>query len=967
MPSFLHQHTPTLVAMDPRGLEVRSVAYHRTSSATQAQTRTWHSLFGATGFLQEQWDPRLYALHLDQAQASPNQRTHYTLTGRTLSTQSVDAGRRWLLRGAGGQVMTRWDSRGAQQRYYFDALLRPTDVFKQAAHEASARHVERLTYAGNDAPAGLANCCGRLIRHEDPSGVLLYEQYSLLGQLMSEQRMFYTSLTEPVLKGDSPRYSTRWHYNAFADLIEQTDAKGNLQRNQYAVDGQLHQSSLTLKGDTEQVLVDQRVFNARGQLESERAGNNVMTTMQYSPFDGRLKRLATYRLGQSNTPLQDLNYDYDRVGNVTRVGDEAQPIQWSSNTQVNPVSLYRYDSLYQLISATGRENAANMPTSALPGLVLFGATDSSVWRTYTQTYTHDEGGNLAQLKHQVSAGHGYTRTMLIASNSNHAVVRDSDAAPVQPGLGRDFDLNGNQLERVRGQALQWGVSNEVSAVALVTRENGLNDDEMYGYDGMGQRTRKVRTTRSHGQTHTYEVLYLPGLEIRRDTATGEQLNVIKTPVGNSDIKVLQWEQGRPHGMPDNDIRFSLSDHLGSSMLELNGKAELISQESYYPYGGTAWWAAKSALQGKYKITRYSGKELDASGLYYFGFRYYAPWLQRWVSPDPGGDVGGMNLYAMVGNNPITFKDLWGFNGGNPDTRPLRIQALDTFLRENHPHIYPSPLHYFDHQYHFGQALDTPMDDTIRAVRAAGYSYGEMHDYNESVSIDAPYPADIFRGLTDAYIASANYFNETARAMTNPFFNPEPGDWTGANVVDTFTSMQHQDDHLSEPQRAGLDAALSVSRSEAVSLLDSHVRSYPSGQSTGYRGHRVTDVGLKALAAHARQGDVLRTEQFLSVSDMPSVAKRFASGDYDTRHGTFNPVMLTVIGSSALELASPVNEAERIYPLQTAFKVENPGLSNLLVRAYAPSATHFTLREVPVTAQRRSALPFMTDPGGRRGR
>nr|WP_236708193.1 RHS repeat-associated core domain-containing protein [Pseudomonas sp. Leaf434] len=55
---------------------------------------------------------------------------------------------------------------------------------------------------------------------------------------------------------------------------------------------------------------------------------------------------------------------------------------------------------------------------------------------------------------------------------------------------------------------------------------------------------------------------------------------------------------------------------------------------------------------EYRFIRYSGKEMDVSGLYYYGARYYAPWLQRWVSADPAGDVDGLNLYGFVGNNPI---------------------------------------------------------------------------------------------------------------------------------------------------------------------------------------------------------------------------------------------------------------------------------------------------------------------------
>jgi insecticidal toxin complex protein TccC len=64
------------------------------------------------------------------------------------------------------------------------------------------------------------------------------------------------------------------------------------------------------------------------------------------------------------------------------------------------------------------------------------------------------------------------------------------------------------------------------------------------------------------------------------------------------------------------------------------QADVISLEHYYAFGGTAWLATRSALEVGYKTIRYSGREMDSSGLYYYGARYYAPWLQRWVSADP---------------------------------------------------------------------------------------------------------------------------------------------------------------------------------------------------------------------------------------------------------------------------------------------------------------------------------------------
>ncbi|MGJ8635156.1 MAG: RHS repeat-associated core domain-containing protein, partial [Luteolibacter sp.] len=50
---------------------------------------------------------------------------------------------------------------------------------------------------------------------------------------------------------------------------------------------------------------------------------------------------------------------------------------------------------------------------------------------------------------------------------------------------------------------------------------------------------------------------------------------------------------------------------------------------------------------------------QATGLYYYGYRYYDPETGRWPSRDPIEEKGGINLYGFVGNNGISMIDLFG--------------------------------------------------------------------------------------------------------------------------------------------------------------------------------------------------------------------------------------------------------------------------------------------------------------------
>jgi RHS repeat-associated protein len=97
---------------------------------------------------------------------------------------------------------------------------------------------------------------------------------------------------------------------------------------------------------------------------------------------------------------------------------------------------------------------------------------------------------------------------------------------------------------------------------------------------------------------------------------------------------------------------------------------------YDAYGNTV--TASGSLAGA-NVYRFSSKELVTSGnLYYYGYRFYDPNLQRWLNRDPLGEPGfevlrgddtdvlgdGPNRYAFVQNSPVNYHDDDGlFLGG----------------------------------------------------------------------------------------------------------------------------------------------------------------------------------------------------------------------------------------------------------------------------------------------------------------
>ncbi|MFL1527148.1 RHS repeat domain-containing protein [Pseudomonas sp. O230] len=648
-----HPHTPTLSVIGPRALAIRSVGYCRHPDEVVIEPRITRQIFDDAGRLVASWDPRLWG-----TAPKPNLTTVYGLSGQPVLTDSVETGWQLSLLNHNGLLHSFWDGRGHQRHCKYDDQQRPIEVTEQAAAELP-RRVERLTYGGSSDSVTEHNQGGRLIRHDDPAGSQILNEYGLAGSALVETRRLLIELETPDWPLDpdardewleDQSFVTRHTFNPTGGIQRQTDAMDNVQTYGYDVAGKLRETWLLLAGEGKQPqrLVSDMRYNAQDQIERETAGNGVQTRSEYDAESGRLMRLVA-AVGTQN-PVQDLNYTYDAGGNITELEDKAQSVTWFNNQRIDPINHYRYDSLSQLVEAKGWEVSTPSQGPGLPDL-LPTPLDPNQRRNYTQGFKYDVAGNLITRHHSGAPGF----SMFTSARSNRSLAqRDDGSLPGESDIESGFDACGNQLELLRGQAMTWDIRNQLSRVTLVKREDEPEDYECYTYDRPGHRLRKVHVSQTRRRTLRTEVRYLPGLEIHRQ-ANGEEHHVISAEAGHCSVRALHW----PEGTHVDQLRYSLCDHLGSSTLELDHEAGVLTQEHYYPFGGTACWAGKSALVAKYKTIRYSGKERDVTGLYYYGFRYYAPWLQRWISPDPAGDIDGLNRYAMVRNNPVNFYDWQG--------------------------------------------------------------------------------------------------------------------------------------------------------------------------------------------------------------------------------------------------------------------------------------------------------------------
>lgn len=664
--------TPTLVVSDPCGSAVRAIAYCRQSASEAPQARITQTIHDRHSRSSHSRDPRLFALSQDDPATPANQTSVTSMSGALLLSVNSDAGWRLNLSSACGQPLENWDQKRNHRRVTYDQWLRPAFMFEQVAGE-EARRSEGYSYADASDASALHNFCGQLIRHDDTGGTQSLDECSLFGSPLEQSRRFLKELDLPDWPEDLAerevlleieRATTRNGYNAAGEQIRHIDALGNEQLLRQTRAGELFETCLRLSGAGGYTsLVSDICYSATGQIEQQTAGNGVVTRSAFDAQSGQIISLIAQVA--SKPPLQQLTYAYDAVGNLLSISDAAQPIRYFRNQRVAPLNTYRYNTLYELIAATGQQ-CVNAPGG--PQLPEFISTrDSTRLENYQQTFDYDSGGNLLTLQHIADSGQRTERTAIAAYSNRSLPYTAADVCPGEGDIAAGYDGNGNLNVLQKGQNLLWNGRDQLRQVDQVIRNAEPNDAERYIYDGGGQRVRKIRTAYSSRRTRTHETRYLSGVEIR--TTPEEILHVISVAAGRCTVQILHWEKGRPVGIPDDQARYILTNHLNSNSLELDADARLISQESYYPYGGTASYAGRDKVEASYRTVRYSGQERDATGLYYYGFRYYMPWRQRWLSADPAGVSDGLNLYRMVGGNPIGFVDAQGLEE-TPVTHPV---------------------------------------------------------------------------------------------------------------------------------------------------------------------------------------------------------------------------------------------------------------------------------------------------------
>lgn len=389
--------------------------------------------------------------------------TVYDSLGRKVRMTDPDMGVSTYSYDDGGRLSSMTDARGVGIRFTHDAMGRTTRKDYDIPAGVGVPTNQAAVVYGYDNPAK-PNSKGRLTEITDGNGTSRFE-YDKIGRVLVE-----------TLTMDGTTYTNRSAYDALGRIAVLTYPNRDAVSYTYNLQGGIETIALTPAGQSAQTIISNIAYNAAGQLTRIAYGNGVTSDYSFNPLTWRLDRLVS--TGPGGT-LQDFQYQFDAVGNVSSITDAV-----NSATQS-----FTYDALDRLTAATGA-------------------------RYGSLAYAYDRIGNMTSKE-------GVTMTYGPLNSKPHAVMSTSS------GLALTYDANGNLITKSGGgvgtQNLTYEAENRLVQVQVpatapdsVRLEPGWN---LVGFPKLGASTSVTNALKQFGSAYE-QVSRMNGVSKKFESCVG---------------------------------------------------------------------------------------------------------------------------------------------------------------------------------------------------------------------------------------------------------------------------------------------------------------------------------------------------------------------------------------------------------------------------------------------------------------
>jgi len=615
----------------------------------------------------------------------------YDDLGRLLKTDSPDTGITTYAYDFSGNLISKTDSKGIKIHYAYDVINRLT-----AIHYPDS--IQNVFFSYDQGHNGM----GRLTGIQNPSGNLSYG-YDQAGRIIRETRTI-----------NGFEFITLYAYSPAGRVRQITYPEGRMVRYDYDAAGRIERVINGLEG-VETVLADEIVHLPFGPIASLRFGNSLDSS---SIFD-RLYRPESLQAGA----VLNRSLSYDPGGNISAIENLLDPArsQWFSYDDLNHLIAaegiygaigYTYDrvgnrlskshsgvsDVYRYIPGTSRlsevggtsysydpnGNPTEVGTSsfnynqnnrlilaAKNGLVLgeylYNALGQRVVKrkdSQTTLFIYDQQGNLmaeADGKGNITQEYIWLEGRLLAGvkSGKRLIEAILEMAPDTLNL----DSHGNWVTAYITLPQGFDVTEIDPATILLNRSVYADRVEVGDFDSDGIPDLMVKFSRSlasailstsdaveievEGEADEFRI---SGTDTIRVISKGDKYKKWQgTAIAARAVSTLSTAS------KSSRLVFYHLDHLGTPQVITDENGEIVWSADYLPFGEVN--VTTNAVGNEF---RFPGQYYDAeTGLHYNYHRYYDPKNGRYLTPDPIGLAGGMNLYDYVINNPVIFIDPLG--------------------------------------------------------------------------------------------------------------------------------------------------------------------------------------------------------------------------------------------------------------------------------------------------------------------